>query len=271
MTAAQQRQARRPPRRRRAVRQAPALLAALAAAVLAVALVAAPAAAQVLPMDKQALLEFKAGLTEQGGELLLSWVPESDPCDGWTGVRCTCTDFFADPEDTARAKVPICGWQHAQLLSGYCRLAGCWAAELALLCAFRSPAAAGFVVAAASAQGFVGAALLVALHADAAACSHPSHLPRAHRPVLQVCQQPDTIPDGSRVLQLNFGDPQITEVRVHTAVVVGVAGVLVITCWLSLLRVRLSASARLGDAAGGVWAHLLTGCRPCASCCSGTS
>lgn len=29
----------------------------------------------------------------------------------------------------------------------------------------------------------------------------------------QVCQQPDTIPDGSRVLQLNFGDPQITDVR----------------------------------------------------------
>jgi hypothetical protein len=135
---AQQRQARRPSRRRRAQRPAPALLASLAAAAIAAALLAAPAAAQVLPMDKQALLEFKAGLTEQGGELLLNWVPESDPCDGWTGVRCTCTDFFVGPQDVGRAK---------------------------------------------------------------------------------VCQQPVTVPDGSRVLQLNFGDPQITEWNVLTGTI----------------------------------------------------
>lgn len=134
----QRRQARRPVRRRRAARSAPALLAALAAAVLAAALLPAPAAAQVLPMDKQALLEFKAGLTEQGGELLNDWVPESDPCDGWTGVRCTCRDFRVGPDDTSRAR---------------------------------------------------------------------------------VCQQPDTIPDGSRVLQLNFGDPQITDWNVLTGTI----------------------------------------------------
>lgn len=82
----------------------PALALALLAALLA--LLPGGTLAQVLPLDKQALLEFKAGLTAEGGELLASWVPESDPClDAWTGVRCSCADFFEETADSARAKV----------------------------------------------------------------------------------------------------------------------------------------------------------------------
>ena len=150
MTAGQPQQARRRARRRRAPRRAPAALALLAAAALAAALAAAPAAAQVLPMDKQALLEFKAGLTEQGGDLLLSWVPDSDPCDGWTGVRCTCADFFAKPDDPGRAKV------RGQLLARASSTAGC--------CSRRAgPARGATCAAAAAARGgapLVAAALL---------------------------------------------------------------------------------------------------------------
>lgn len=89
------------------------------------------AAAEVLPSDKAALLAFKQGLTAEGGELLTSWVPASDPClDAWTGVKCSCDDFFAPPAATNMSK---------------------------------------------------------------------------------VCTQPPSMVDGSRVLQLHFGDPRITQ------------------------------------------------------------
>ncbi len=207
MRQAQQRQARRPPRQRHATRPAPALLATLAAAVLAAALVAAPAAAQVLPLDKQALLEFKAGLTEQGGELLFNWVPESDPCDGWTGVRCTCNDFFVGPEDTTRAKVRL------ELVAG----AGAWFAVDALSSCHRRIACAVLLHCCRCCRCWARFAwwplvaccnpLQAAQTLAAAACTAG----------MQVCQQPDTITDGSRVLQLNFGDPQVTNVRCMTS------------------------------------------------------
>ncbi|KAL4419982.1 hypothetical protein ABPG75_007080 [Micractinium tetrahymenae] len=74
--------------------------------LLAAPLLPAPAAADVLPGDKAALLAFKAGLTSEGGELLVTWRRDSDPCmDAWTGVRCSCDDFFSLPNEPGRAKV----------------------------------------------------------------------------------------------------------------------------------------------------------------------
>ncbi|PSC75196.1 Helicase sen1 [Micractinium conductrix] len=94
-------------RRRRQRRSAPlgaAATALLAALALAYSLLGAGAA--VAPVDKAALLAFKAGLTAEGGELLSTWSPDSDPCGAsWMGVRCSCDDFFAVPNDPRRAKV----------------------------------------------------------------------------------------------------------------------------------------------------------------------
>lgn len=74
-----------------------------------------PARAEVQPSDKEALLAFKAGLTSEGGELLSSWVPASDPCDdGWTGVKCSCDDFFAPEGTNNMSKVG----GHAQAAAG---------------------------------------------------------------------------------------------------------------------------------------------------------
>lgn len=46
------------------------------------------------PADKAALLEFKGTLTYESN-MLENWTDGSDPCDdGWTGIRCNCSDFF---------------------------------------------------------------------------------------------------------------------------------------------------------------------------------
>lgn len=101
----------RRPARRAAGQQARGARAGAAAALLlplllAAPLVPAPVAADVLPGDKAALLAFKAGLTSEGGELLVTWRRDTDPClDAWTGVRCSCDDFFATPDEEGRAKV----------------------------------------------------------------------------------------------------------------------------------------------------------------------
>lgn len=77
--------------------------------LLAAPLLPAPVAADVLPGDKAALLAFKSGLTSEGGELLVTWRRDTDPClDSWTGVRCSCDDFFATPSEQGRAKVSGC-------------------------------------------------------------------------------------------------------------------------------------------------------------------
>lgn len=171
--------------RRRAAAGRPALALVLLAALLA----ALPgcARAQVLPLDKQALLEFKAGLTEEGGQLLASWVPQSDPClDAWTGVRCSCADFF-EAADSAKVRA-LLGAQACVGLVAACRCAG---HMLPLLLLARAAGSCCWHPA--------------ALHVSTAL---PLRLPPL---AAQVCSQPPELPDGSRVLQLNFGDPRITE------------------------------------------------------------
>ena len=106
----------RPPRRahRRRIQPAPAparLLLAAAALVLATLAAPRPASAAIVPGDKAALLAFKQGLTAEGGDLLSTWVPATDPClDGWTGVRCSCHDFFAAPQDGNQSQVGRPRW-----------------------------------------------------------------------------------------------------------------------------------------------------------------
>ena len=166
-----------------------ALLPALALAVLLAA--PRPAAADVLPGDKAALLAFKDGLTAAGGELLASWQPASDPCiDAWTGVRCSCADFFESQRAADGGNVTArVGWVLPPRRAAPRRPPQCLP---------------------------LSAAAEMRLHhvSDELPC------PSAPLPPLpQVCQQPGGLPDGKRVLQLNFGDPRITRWNTLTGTV----------------------------------------------------
>jgi hypothetical protein len=173
-----------------------ALLPALALAVLLAA--APPAAAAVLPGDKAALLAFKDGLTAAGGELLASWQPASDPCvDAWTGVRCSCADFFEAQRTAAGGNLTArVGWVLLpKCLDMPCRPSACPCQQQ---------------------QNCSCTLLSDEVYQNSSAPLPPHLLPL---PLLQVCQQPEDLPDGKRVLQLNFGDPRITRWNTLTGTV----------------------------------------------------
>lgn len=186
--------------------------------LLAMPLLPAPAAADVLPGDKAALLAFKAALTSQGGELLLTWRRDSDPClDSWTGVRCSCDDFFSLPNEAGRAKVGAARTARAGTATP---------AQMARMHADSWPAAATRHWLPRPAEWLGARSMRCLLH------TWERGLPRVQqrllrgcrgsggtgrRPAgtgppatLQVCSMPPAMPPNRRVLQLNFGDPRIT-------------------------------------------------------------
>jgi hypothetical protein len=185
-----------------------------------------PTCAEVQPSDKEALLAFKAGLTSEGGELLSSWVPASDPCDdGWTGVKCSCDDFFAPlgTNNMSKAGSRTCaGWIGMPVGK---QLPWNTLAATSGRCMTSTP---------------VVPATDTGTHADA----HP--LPPPH---LQACKQPVSLADGVRVLQLNFGDPRITQWNMLTGTITPALGNL--TCELLLGRLQHKLPPAAAAAAAG--------------------
>jgi hypothetical protein len=161
--------------------------AACLAAAVALLLHASAALGATFVGDKQALLAFKEGMRESS-LLLADWSEDTDPCgDGWTGIKCDCKDFFYSVGNSmvraAACSPPRAGMCQGQPLQASVR----WSDGAALW-----P---------------WGTASLVLRHgAKRGIESTLRMLP------LQVCSPPPALPNNiTRVLQINFGDPRITQ------------------------------------------------------------